>query len=220
MLAGTCGELGREAGQNPRSGLDQEDAGLRRVDVAEVPGECLAGDLRQGAGQLDSSRSGADHHESQPGPAHRRVGLAFRLFECQQESLADRQGVFDRLQAGRVELPFVVAEVGVRGARGDNQVVVADRAVAKHDRACRAVDGDSLGQQHFGVALGAEHPPHRRGNVAGAERGRGYLIQQRLEQVVVATIDHRNLHAGVAEGLGRDQSGEPRTEDDHSGSVG
>ena len=65
-----------------------------------------------------------------------RIGLAFRALQGQQNSAPDRGGVFQSLEAGRVRLPFVVAEIGMPCPGGQHQRVVIQRAaVIEHHAA-------------------------------------------------------------------------------------
>ena len=48
----------------------------------------------------------------------RGIGLGFGALEREQHAAADRERVVERLQAGRVRRPFVVAEIGVGRAAG------------------------------------------------------------------------------------------------------
>ncbi len=50
----------------------------------------------------------------------------FGLFESGQDARADRECVVEILEAGRVPLPVVATEVGVRGAAGHQKIVVGD----------------------------------------------------------------------------------------------
>ena len=87
--------------------------------------ERVAPDLGHRAGHLDAGRAAADDDEGQPGVPADRVGLALGALERQQHAAADLQRVLEALEPGRERLPLVVAEVGVAGAGGDDQVVVA-----------------------------------------------------------------------------------------------
>ncbi len=62
-------------------------------------------------------------HASTP----RRIGLDLRRLEGGQHPAADLERTLERLQLGRVRAPFVVAEVGVVRAAGDDQRVVGER---------------------------------------------------------------------------------------------
>ena len=59
---------------------------------------------------------------------------------------------------GREPRPLVMTEIGMRRARGHDQVVVRDRPVRQDDRLPRHVDARGLGQQHLDVLLPPEDP--------------------------------------------------------------
>ncbi len=88
-------------------------------------GQGVAADFGQGSGEFDSGGSAADDHKIKrfagDPPAD---GLAFGQFEGQQNAAADFERVFDGLEAGSESFPFVVAEIGVAGAGGDDQGIV------------------------------------------------------------------------------------------------
>ena len=68
------------------------------------------------------------------------LGRGLGAFERSSTRAADREGVVEVLEAGRETLPFVVTEVGVRGAARDQQIVVVDTAFVQRDRARADVD--------------------------------------------------------------------------------
>ena len=101
--------------------------------------------------------------------------------------------VVERLQAGRVAGPVVVAEVREARPGGDDQRVVRDRAaVGEHDLASLDVEADRLAEEDRRVPLAAEDRPQRLGDVAGRHRAGRDLVEQRREQVVVAPVDERD----------------------------
>ena len=75
----------------------------------------------------------------------------------------------------------------------------------------------TFASEHAHARLFAQDPPNRRGDVAGRQPGRGDLIQQRLEDVVVVTIDDRHVAGHAAKPARGRQSGEPAANDDHLG---
>ena len=91
----------------------------------------LARQLDDGAGELDAGRPAADDDEGEQLAAQLRVLADLGLLEGRQDAGADLGGVADRLQAGRRLLPFVMAEIGVPGAGGDDQIVVGDAAACR-----------------------------------------------------------------------------------------
>ena len=131
--------IGREivgkARQHARSGLDQHDARLVGVDVAEVGRQRVLRQFGDGAGELDAGRAGADDDEGQQRRAPLRIGLALGAFERDQDAPPQRGGVFQRFQAGRERLPFVMAEIGVPRAGGEDQRVIGQRVAVLEQHA-------------------------------------------------------------------------------------
>ena len=123
--------IGREivgkAREYAGAGLDQNDTGLVGVDVAEVGRQRVLRELGDGAREFDAGRAGADNHEGQQRRASQRIGLALGAFEGDQDAAPQRGGVLECFQAGRERLPFVMAEIGVTRAGGENQRVIGQR---------------------------------------------------------------------------------------------
>ena len=68
----------------------------------------------------------------------RGVGFTLGGFEREQNPAPDFQRIVQRLETGRARRPFRVAEIGVRGAGRDDEVVVVDAAaVDDHPAASR-----------------------------------------------------------------------------------
>ena len=65
--------------------------------------------------------------------------------------------------------------------------------ISKLDELVLGVDADGLPQQDPRVALLAQGPPDRRGDVAGREAAGRNLIEQRLKEVEVASIHDREV---------------------------
>ena len=109
----------------PSSRTMRADSGrMRRKSCTQR----LPRDLRQRAGELDAGRSAADDDERQQAPLRVGIGLALGRLERQQHPPPDLERIVERLQPGRARRPLGMAEVGVRRAGGDDQVVVGDRA--------------------------------------------------------------------------------------------
>ena len=58
--------------------------------------------------------------------AANRIGLPLGALEGEQHAAPDLERILQALQPGRERLPLVVAEVGVVGAGGDDEVVVVE----------------------------------------------------------------------------------------------
>jgi hypothetical protein len=203
-----------ERGEDARACLDEHDLRAARIDVAEVGREREASELGDGACELDPGRPGADDDEAQQPIAVRRVGLHLRRFECAEDSPPDLRRVVDRLQSGRVRTPVVVAEVRMRRARRDDEVIERQRATPNLDDAARRVDTRDFTEQHRRVALPAEDPADRPRDIRRRQARGGDLIEQRLEQVVVVPVDDRDVRGCARERLRGEQAAEPCPDDD------
>ena len=197
LLLGLVARALRIGGQQPRAALEQHHGGLAGIDVAEVAAQRVAPDLGHGAGHLDAGRAAAHDDEGEVGVPADRVGLPLGALERQQHPAADLERVLQALEPGRERLPLVVAEVGVPGAGGDDQVVVGDasapsvkRTLRARRRRCRSTSASSTSV----FFERAEDRADGRGDVARIEPGGGHLVEHRLEQVVVAAVHQRHPH--------------------------
>ena len=210
------GEPVGKGGEELGTGLDQDHPRVARVDVAKIARQREAGDLGDRARHLDSGRSAADDDEGHQRLAPGRIWLAIRLFERRQDAAADVERVLQGLQTRRVGRPLIVAEIGVVRAGGEDQIVVreASRILVEDDLLCRDIDGVDPGQDDVHVRLATQHRADRLRDVRRRKRGRRHLVEQGLEQVVIAPVDEGDLHGCVGERLRRLQSPEPTADDD------
>ena len=102
----------------------------------------------------------------------------------------------------------------MRRTGGEDQVVVVEAALVEHEATLRDVDAVDAGQDGAGVVLVADDGADRVGDVAGVEGRRRDLVQQRLEQVVVAAIDDGDAHAFLAQRARGREAGEAAADDD------
>ena len=96
----------------------------------------------------------------------------------------------------------VLAEVGVRHADADGEVIEVDADVAAADLPVREVDPVDRAERDADVLLRPEDPPDRVRDVRRREGGRRDLVQERLEQVVVVTVDQDDVDRAVLQPLG------------------
>ncbi len=82
------------------------------------------------------------------------------------------------------------------------------------------VDALHLREDDLDVFLVAEDFAQRPGDVGGREAGRGHLIEQRLEEVVVAAVDERHVHLLALELLDGFQPAEAAADDDDARAAG
>jgi len=83
-----------------------------------------------------------------------------------------------------------VTEIGFARAGSDHQLVVGNAALAdQHGAACDIDAGDGA-EDHLGIRPPRENAADRCRDVGGRQCRGGDLIKQRLEQVMVALVDH------------------------------
>ena len=199
--------------------VDEVDAGALHVEVVEAVGHHLVDEVGDGAGRLDAGRSGPDDDDVEGALVD--VGrVAVGGLEHLEQPGPQRLGVVDRVEREGVLLGARgVEEVGPRPG-GEHEVVPGERlAVRRRDGAGGRVDRGHRqlldGDRLVLVEDGAE----RAGDVGGRQLGRGHLVQQRLELVVVVAVEQRDGHAVLAELLGAADAGEAAADDHDRGGV-
>lgn len=78
------------------------------------------------------------------------------------------------------------------------------------------VETRHLRQLDPNVSVLADHVTYRRRDLSGRNHSGRHLVEQRLEQVIVASIHHVYLDRLASEQAGRRQPTEAATDDDHS----
>jgi hypothetical protein len=141
------------------------------------------------------------------------VPACLGLFEGTEDAAADAGGVVDLLEAGGDPLPFVMAEVRVPRAGGEHQIVVGDFAVLELHQPALLVDARHLAQDHALVAGAAQDGADRRGDLRRRQAGGRDLIEQRLEEVVVAPVDDGDVGCGAGQGVRAAQPAKARADD-------
>ena len=149
----------------------------------------------------------------------RGVFLCFGLLKRLQDLVADGLGIGETLQTRRKRRKFVVAKVAVRYAGGQNQIVIGDWDVAKGvrgiDHLFRPIDANYLAEDDSSVGLFAENASNRRTDLAWSENRRRNLIEERLEKMVVATVDENDPRQCFAKCLCSRQAGETASNDEN-----
>ena len=138
--------------------------------------------------------------------AARRSGSVSRSARSKATRMRRRKrgGVFQRLQARRERLPLVMAEIGVTRAGGENQRVVGHGvAVIEQHALGRGVDAADGGKQRRHLRAVAQEIADRPGDLGGRQRGGRDLVEQRLEQMMVAAVDQRDLRPARRQGRRR-----------------
>src|SRR5688572_15415808 len=93
-------------------------------------------------------------------------------------------------------------------ARDDQIVVLDPGAIGKEHGVLFLFEADHLAQYDLNVFVFVKYSPNRLGDLAGAQhRGRD-LVKQRLEDVMVLTVDQREVDGPVCERLRSPQAAE------------
>ena len=209
-----------ERREHVRPGLEQDDAGRARIEMAEIPRERLPRDLGECAGQLDAGRPSADDDERELRLPANRIRLALGAFERHEHAATDLQRVLQTLQTGRIGLPVVMAEVRVGRAGGHDQVVVRNLgAVRQMHGMLRGLDAIDLAEQNLDVPLSSQDPSDGRRDVARRQPGRRDLIEERLKDVMIAAIDDGDVDGGAAQCARGIQPTKSTTDDEHAWHV-
>ena len=213
------GEIVAERRQRFLAAVDQEHAHRRRVERAELAAQSADRELADLPRDLDAGRARADDDDRQPVSSLGGVGRGLGHLERAEDAAPELERVVDRLHARRMQRELVVAEVRLPGAGGDDQAVVRDLEVVTgerrrvHDPAIQ-VEAGHLGELDAHVLRPAQDVPQRRRDLTGREDAGRDLVQQRLEQVVVAAVDQRDVDRQLSEEAARRQPAEAAADDD------
>ena len=109
----------------------------------------------------------------------------------------------------------------IRGAPayGHDQIIVRQNraAVVDLDGSLAAIDASHGPEHHRRPRRVAEQRTDRTGDFRGVETSGGDLVKQWLEKVMIAAVEHGNLHvAAFLQFPGGAQPGEPGSDDDHT----
>jgi hypothetical protein len=177
----------------------------------------VACNFRQCAGQFHASGAAADHHEIEPRLSLRGILFTLGAFECDQYATANGEGVFQRLQPRRIAFPLVMSEVGMRGAGGDDQGVIGQFALREMHDAAFKIDVERFVHQHRDVLVLLQDLPQGRSDRRRGKAGRGDLVEQRLEQMMIAAVDQGDANIGIGQFARGGEAAETAAEDDDMG---
>ena len=192
--------------------LDQDDAGLRRVDAPIVAPKGPTRELFELPRHLNAGGTPADHDEGHQGPTPLFVGFGFGLFEGAEDLAAEVEGVVQRLHARRPAPEVVVTEVRGHRPSGHDEAVVADgdRVVELGDGelASGRIDVLHLAQDDAHGVVVAEDVADSRGDLTFRKDPGGHLIEEWLEEMVIGAVNQGDPHRYPPEGLGGEQATE------------
>ena len=139
------------------------------------------------------------------------------MLEAPQQVLAQRDRVLQRLQAERVLVHPRHAERRRDRAGRQHEVVVGQLfAVGGAQHAAREVTADDLRPDEPHRRVAARDAAHRVGDVGRLQAGGRDLVEQRLEEVVVAAVDDLDGEVPVAQAVCQRQPPEAGPDDDEA----
>lgn len=152
-------------------------------------------DLPDLSREFDTGRPTADECEGEPLPPLPFVRGRLGHLERPVDPSADVQRVVQGLHAGGVRGELVVPEVGLAHAHRDDQIVVRQRegcAVGPPgvDQPGARVHVGGFGQHAAHVVVAPQDRAKRLRDLPLGQDPGGALVQQRLEEVVGAAVDH------------------------------
>ncbi len=199
--------------------LDQDDAGLRRVDAPVVAPKGPTRELLELPRHLNPGGAPAGHDEGHQGSAPLLIGFSLCFFEGAEDLAAEVQGVVQRLHARRPAPEVVVTEVRGHRPSGHNETVVADgdRAVELGDGklAGDRIDVLHLAQNNAHGVVVAEDVARGRGDLTFRKDPGRHLIEEWLEEMVIGAVNQGDPHRYPPKGLGGEQATETGADDHH-----
>ena len=213
-------ELVPERGQGLLASVDQDHPDRRGLERTELAPQAAGGQLSDLAGQLDSGGSGSDHHEGQPVLLLGRVGDHLGHLEGTEDPPPQLECVVEGLHPRCEERELLVPEVrlGHPGRHDEAVVGILDGHAPGHvgvDHPALEVEATHLGQLHPHVLLPSHDVPQGRGDLTRGEHSGGRLVEQGLEEVVIAPVDQGHVDRLPTEQPGGRQSAESAADDDH-----
>ena len=122
-------------------------------------------------------------------------GSRSAALEGEKDAVADVEGILEGLEAGRERRPLVVAEVGVGGPRGEHEEVVAELAVGQHAAAGPRGRPPPPRPAGRGRSPGARRMRRMGEAISAGRQARGRdLVEQRLEEVMIAAVQENHRH--------------------------
>ena len=198
--------------------VHEQDPDRRGIKGPEVAPEAAYRELADLTGDLDTGRSGADHHDGQPGLLLGWVAGDFGHLERPEDPAPELDRVVEGLHPGREEGKLVVTEVRLVHAGGHDETVVRDfdrvveRARREHDAPIEIESGD-LGELDADVGVPLQRVAQRHCDLSLGEDAGCDLVQQGLEQVMVAAVEQHDIDGPATEQTARREAAETAADD-------
>lgn len=92
--------------------------------------------------------------------------------------------------------------------RRDDQIIKVMAALRCSNFMCVEIDANDLAQDNGGIGLPAQDASYGSRNVTRAQRRGRNLVKKRLKQVVISSIDDRDVHRHAPKSFGHVEPGE------------
>ena len=107
-----------------------------------------------------------------------------------------------------------MSKVRMTRAWGEHEIIVGiGLSGMEGDDASLGVDVGDFSHDHQRMGLVAEHLADGSSDVSGSKGGCGYLIEERLEEVVIGLIDHQKLNIRLLQPLSAGEPSKPGADD-------
>ena len=190
---GMLAEVRSNHRQDIRRGFDELDADFVEVQMMEFFLLDLD-ELGNSAGFLDARRATANDDERQHATAFFRILALIGTLEHMQDMVADVESLLQRLHAVGVFFNALHTEEVRRGTGRKNEIVIRDLPMVRLDDLASLVYALSFCHEEFHVVVLAEERTDWISNLIRGKDGSRNLIEQRLEQMEVVTIDDCHIH--------------------------
>jgi hypothetical protein len=170
------------------------------------------------ARQFNAGRASPNQDKRQQVTMTAWVLLGLRLFKRLQYLVPNGDGIREAFQPRRKLLEFVMPEVTMSSARGQNQVIIRNTrpfpvCVAHEDALLIFVNSRDFTHDDGGVLLIPQNPANRRADLSRTQEGRRHLIEERLKEVVIGAIDQNDPYRCLSEGLGGREASKASSDD-------
>jgi hypothetical protein len=217
-MTNTSGRLGIERSGTTltRPLLSASAFSQSATGVALTPALQITALVRIRSPAATTGRTRADQHESEEATTVFFRPRSFGEFQAKQDLAANGDGLFERLETVCAPRPLVITEVTRFGARCDDEVIVREYLPCGLNGAAFGIDADDFIKDDVDIPTASRDSPKRRGDVRGRESTGRDLIQQRLEQVVIVSVNPGDADRLIAQATHSGEPAEPTAENYHT----
>ena len=189
--------------QHLRGAVEEVNLGRRGSEVRVLAGEGALRKFSDLTGELHTGRASTNDDKGEQLLALCRILFQLCLLEGGDDAGADLKGIIQGLHTRCVLGEVVVTKVGLAGTSSDDEGVILVGAGSPIELSGNGlvldVDISDLAVHEVGIVLVAQDLARGRGDLARGDNTGGYLVEHRLEEVVVLLVDEGDLNVCVLE---------------------